>query len=134
MPDGPKIFRLEKTVTVPVVVIRPMVPGPDGAMWFTNYTPAAPVGTIGRITTTGTVTVFSSPKIFGPSGITSGPDGALWFTNYAGDTIGRITTSGAVTTYTTPYTLSSVQSIAPGPAGTLWFTGLSAVIGKVSGI
>ena len=62
------------------------------------------------------------------------PDGALWFTNYAGDTIGRITTSGAVTTYTTPFTLSSIQSIAPGPAGTLWFTGLSSVIGKISGI
>jgi virginiamycin B lyase len=104
-------------------------------MWFTNYTPGTPEpGTIGRISTTGTVTVLSSRKINGPSGITAGPDGALWFTNYAGNTIGRITTSGAVTTYTTPFTLSLIQSIAPGPAGTLWFTGLPAVIGKISGI
>ena len=109
--------------------------GPDGAMWFTNYTPGTPApGTIGRISTKGTVTVFPSRKINGPFGITSGPDGALWFTNYNGNTIGRITTSGVVTTYATPFTLSLIQFIAPGPAGTLWFTGLTDVIGEISGI
>jgi virginiamycin B lyase len=62
--------------------------GPDGALWFTNestpepitaYTPY-PLGSIGRITTAGVVTEYTS-GVDGPGDITIGPDGALWFTN-----------------------------------------------------
>src|SRR5690242_855284 len=45
--------------------------GPDGALWFTNS------WTIGRITTTGQVTVYPDPGIDTPATITAGPDGAL---------------------------------------------------------
>jgi streptogramin lyase len=47
--------------------------GPDGAMWFTNTGNSS----IGRITTTGTVTDHRGPDISIPEGITAGPDGAL---------------------------------------------------------
>ena len=57
---------------------RGIAAGPDGALWFTNYQG----GSIGRITTGGTVTSFGHPSIQGPRGITAGPDGALWFTNF----------------------------------------------------
>ncbi len=101
--------------------------GPDGALWFTNggISSVATSGgssfsfggssSIGRITTSGVVTNFTSPNIEFPSSITAGPDGALWFTNggvgplsvlggdpfFGGDTssIGRITTSGVVTSF-----------------------------------
>ena len=65
-----------------------ITPGPDGALWFTNS------GSIGRITTSGTVTNYKGTGIDAPKAITSGPDGALWFTNYGDNSIGSITTSG----------------------------------------
>lgn len=52
--------------------------GPDGNVWFTD-----PCCVIGRITPTGTVSLFESPTLSrgsGPNGITLGPDGDLWFT------------------------------------------------------
>ena len=59
--------------------------GPDGALWFTNTGNSS----IGRITTSGVVTNYTSGSVTDPTSITAGPDGALWFTN--GDSIGRIT-------------------------------------------
>ncbi len=67
--------------------------GPDGALWFTNNGNGSG-NSIGRITTSGTVTTGTGTGISGPEGITAGPDGALWFTNNgdgSGNSIGRIT-------------------------------------------
>jgi hypothetical protein len=91
--------------------------GPDGALWFTNSGNAS----IGRITTTGTVTNYTGTGISAPSGITAGPDGALWFTNYLNNSIGRITTAGAVTNYTGTG-INGPSGIVAGPDGALWFT------------
>jgi len=95
--------------------------GPDGALWFTTN------GSIGRITTSGVVTMFSGPDIEGPDAITSGPDGALWFTNYSSPadvtyegSVGRITTSGAVSLYTSPG-INVPYAPTSGPDGALWF-------------
>ncbi len=63
--------------------------GPDGALWFTNYSNA---NSIGRITTSGVVTSYTDPSILDPYAITAGPDGALWFTDIGNSTIGRVTT------------------------------------------
>ena len=101
--------------------------GPDGALWFTNGD-----NSIGRITTSGVVTVYRSHDIRDPQGIVAGPDGALWFTNYGGDSIGRITTSGAVTDYTNP-AIDHPLDITSGPDGALWFTNLgNDSIGRMS--
>ena len=73
--------------------------GPDGALWFTNWTYNGTnymQGSIGRISTTGVVSALHPPSIVEPTGITTVPDGALWFTNYGTNSIGRITTAGAI--------------------------------------
>src|SRR5438132_88189 len=51
--------------------------GPDGALWFTDPTP----NKIGRITTSGHVTLFPVPTAAANAYfIAAGPDGNLWFT------------------------------------------------------
>ena len=58
--------------------------GPDGNVWFTEYSTAA----IGRITTAGVVTEFAVPTgASAPLMITPGTDGNLWFTEYASSKI-----------------------------------------------
>jgi len=92
--------------------------GPDGALWFTNYSNSS----IGRITTAGVVTKYTGTGIDDPDGIAAGSDGALWFTNSGGfDSIGRITTAGVVTNYTGT-DIDDPGGIAAGPDGALWFT------------
>jgi streptogramin lyase len=115
--------------------------GPDGALWFTNPLGGAIdvddgygfAGTIGRLSTSGVLTTFSSPSISFPDGITAGPDGALWFTNSASNSIGRITTAGVVTNYSDPSVDASPTAIATGPDGALWFTNSgSNSIGRIT--
>jgi virginiamycin B lyase len=65
-----------------------MTLGPDKALWFTDGAGKQ----IGRITTTGKITLYRQSGIQGPNGITVGPDKALWVTNVGlpgHDSIGR---------------------------------------------
>src|SRR5205823_5798316 len=63
-----------------------IVPGPDGALWFTAN------GRIGRITTAGTVTSYALPSGSGNRGqdITVGPDKNIWFAETFGNRIGKV--------------------------------------------
>ena len=90
--------------------------GPDGAMWFTEFT----ANKIGRMTAGG---VLSEYPVTGrvPEVITTGPDGALWFTEFDGINIGHITTAGVFTEYPI-LTADSHAGITRGPDGALWFT------------
>ena len=98
--------------------------GPDGALWFTLYK----LNIIGRITTSGVVTLFNCPTPdlqINANSITSGPDGALWFTQSNLNKIGRITTFGSMTEYTLPVANSSPGAITVGPPDpdvAVWFT------------
>ena len=84
-----------------------IVAGPDGALWFTN----TKANSIGQLTTSGVVSMFTGVGVDRPGSITVGPDGALWFTNEASNLIGRITTSGVVSNFTDPsIDLNLVQS------------------------
>ena len=107
--------------------------GPHGTgLWFTDSN-----NSIGRITTTGAVRMFSGGGIdistlANSEGITAGPDGALWFTNPGNNSIGRITTSGKVTNYTGTG-IDFPDGITTGPDGALWFTNpLSDSIGRIT--
>ena len=92
--------------------------GPDGALWFTDASRG-----IGRITTTGTITLYPVPtQSSQPWGIVAGPDGALWFTEFSANQIGRSTTAGVVTEYAIPTANSGPRLITAGPDGALWFT------------
>ena len=92
--------------------------GADKALWFTA-TMLGGAGAIGRITTSGHVTLYSVTAR--TSDITAGPDGALWFTELQTSQIGRITTHGKVTMFSHGIT-SAPYSITAGPDGALWFT------------
>ena len=104
--------------------------GPDGALWFTN----TGNDSIGRITTSGTVSNYTGTGISTPEGIAAGPDGALWFTNAGNASIGRITTGGTVSNYTLiDFGFSGPYRIAAGPDGALWFTDAGrSSIGRIS--
>ena len=105
-----------------------IVPGPDGALWFTQF------NAIGRVTTAGVFTYYPLPASSGtPAGIVAGPDGALWFTEPTGNNIGRITTSGTINEYPIPTSNSGAGFIASGPDGALWFTeNLGNEIGRIT--
>src|SRR5262249_5317872 len=93
--------------------------GPDGNLWFTEYTG----NKIGRINTGGAITEYPIPTADSVlSGIALGPDGNLWFTELLGNKIGRITTVGAITEYPVPAAFSEPYGIALGPDGNMWFT------------
>jgi virginiamycin B lyase len=129
--------------TIPVVASNDNNPapmriavGPDSALWFTNNNS----GYIGRITTTGTITQYSTGTTGGgcPQGITTGPDGNLWFIETCGDSgspggyIGRSTPSGAVSHFSAPSVNSQMSEIALGPDGNLWFSdGGTSSIGRI---
>jgi streptogramin lyase len=85
--------------------------GSDGNLWFTEGT----VSHIGRITTSGVITHFTSgiSAVSGLYAIAPGPDGNLWFTENAGNRIGRITTTGGA-----PLLQSAVSRKMHGGAGT----------------
>ena len=126
--------------------------GPGGALWFSgsggSFSNPIP-GFIGRISPSGTVTLFtkglspsascSTPTSCSVGSLTVGPDGNLWFSGSGGSGsnstpgfIGRISPSGAVTLFTkglspsascsTP-TSCSVGSLTIGPGGDIWFLG-----------
>ena len=94
--------------------------GPDGNLWFTE----TQAGRIGRITPSGTITIFvegiARNEIgSAPDGITAGPDGNLWFADGDANRIGRITPSGEVTEFPTPdYEPSGVAA----QGDVIWFT------------
>jgi len=120
--------------------------GPDGNLWFTEFSG----GGIGRIGTDGTIAEYPGPIPPGnpgfdpatsrPVSIVAGPDGALWFTdegtgNSAGaGGIGRITTSGVANLFTAGIAPGSQpEGIALGPDGNLWFTEAAGnTIGRIT--
>ena len=100
----------------------PITAGPDRNLWFGEYNASSGVADIGKITTTGTATIYSIPGRtgYGPGGITSGPGGDIWFTEVgSGGYIGKITPGGTVTVVAP---VAWPRENAPGPGGNLWFT------------
>jgi virginiamycin B lyase len=101
--------------------------GQDGAFWFTD----SPVGGnylggyVGRMTISGTYSAYLVPEvdaILEPRRIVSGSDGALWFLiSTPTSQIGRMTTSGALTLYPLPANTSTYNMVV-GPDGALWIT------------
>jgi streptogramin lyase len=101
-----------------------MTSGPDGNLWFTEYTGDK----IGRITPDGTITEFDVPTAAaGPNTITAGPDGNVWFTEVGGNRVARITPAGVITEFSAGITSASEPwGITAGPDGNVWFTEFAA--------
>jgi len=84
---------------------------PDGGLWFTGN------GAIGRITTSGTATVYplntnSFATYAGGTGlaITVGPDGAMWFAVDGDNAVGRATLSNAASPIISQITPSTIPT------------------------
>jgi streptogramin lyase len=87
--------------------------GPGGkSVWFTSLL----TDNLVRVQPNGLFTVYSSPEIYGPLGITAGPDGDMWFTNARSDTIGLLTPSGKITLYYGTF-LAGPDYLAAAPDG-----------------
>ena len=97
--------------------------GPDGNIWFAA---SENPGAIGRITTSGTITLFTTGLTTNsaPLDIVAGADGNLYFTeNASPGRLGQITTAGAITEFSTGLTTASGPwGIASGADGNIWFT------------
>jgi len=91
-------------------------------LWFTGVNNA-----VGRVTTSGGITLVPLSGLFIPTKIVTGGDGNLWFTNGELHVIGRMTTAGKVTSYTIPPSSGSdgYMGIARGPGRSIWFTNAS---------
>jgi virginiamycin B lyase len=103
---------------------RGIAAGPDGAIWFTEYT----ADMIGRIDpTTHAISEFAVPTpLSQPRAIAAGPDGAMWFTEFGTNKIGRIDpklatpgTSNGITEFSP--TAGSPRGIVAGPDNAMWF-------------
>jgi streptogramin lyase len=122
---------------LPTAGSRPLwiAAGPDGNLWFTEYTYFGDFipNKIGRITRDGVITEFSIPTAGSlPFGIAAGPDGNLWFTEAAGNKIGRITPAGDITEFPLPAN-GGPLGICLGPDGALWFAENAAnKIGRIT--
>jgi streptogramin lyase len=106
--------------------------GADGNIWFAEGQGS---GKIGRISTSGTITEFTTGLTRPPEGIAAGPDGNVWFTaSNGGDRIGLITPAGSISEFSAGLTPNSQpSSLVAGPDGNLWFTERNnAAIGRVT--
>lgn len=104
--------------------------GPDGNLWYTDG--FASGSNIGRITPSGTITLFPVPSGDSEGEIAAGPDGNLWFPEYRTNKIGRITPAGVITEF--PVSPGgNFYGITAGPDGNMWFTnGTGATIGRIT--
>ena len=117
-----------------------ITPGPDGALWFTGQ---GNTDALGRITTSGGLTLFPLPiyprpdyngyNNLEPNSITVGPDGALWFTAQRVNVLGRMTTQGDATFYALPLPANAgtASSITLGPDRALWIGSNGCIIRAV---
>jgi streptogramin lyase len=102
--------------------------GTDGNMWFTLRSPISSsyYNAIGRITTSGAVTLYTAGLSAGDIAvhdIALGPDGNMWFTEEYGNRVGSITPGGTITEYSTGISPYSVPvDVTAGPDGNVWFT------------
>jgi virginiamycin B lyase len=144
-PDGQiSEFTVHSSSAGLILDLRCLSPGPDGNLWFTTSAVLRvgpvlePKGRIGKITTTGVITLY--PHTFPGElyAITAGPDGAMWFTETTpsqDNTIGRITTTGDHTEYPLPDSgfLIVASGITAGPDGAIWFAEAGAQeIGRIT--
>jgi streptogramin lyase len=110
--------------------------GPDGAVWFTELVcqdlsceSPPPSGKIGRITSAGRITEFTTPTA---GRITTGSDGNLWFVEVSANKIGRLTPGGTLTQFDVPSTVTPLRGITAGPDGALWCTTSSSTVLRIT--
>lgn len=105
-----------------------IIAGPDDDLWFIEQPwvdSEPPEYRIGRITTAGSVTMFSlGPRARGlVESLALGPDGNIWFTLPNQGGVGRMSPQGVVTVFRRGIVRGSApDAITAGADGNLWFT------------
>jgi virginiamycin B lyase len=100
-----------------------LLPAANSVIWFAQQRG----GLIGRMTTTGQVTILNSTGTGenpGSMSITAGGDGSIWFSSSSDDRIGRITPEGTVTYYELPKSPrpAGVVQLVVASNGDVWFS------------
>lgn len=130
--QGPPTVTLhEYPVRTQMSGLQGITAGPDGALWFTEYSSSR----VGRITTAGSITEdwSATSPLIGPIDIAAGLDGALWVTASLNNQIGRVTTAGVIGSYSLTSGNPRPYGITAGPDGALWFTEyLGGQIGRIT--
>jgi streptogramin lyase len=126
-------FPLPANVQPPANIAK----GPDGNLWFTVPTTFgfnSPAGSIGKMTTSGSFTLYPLPSgstISSADQITAGPDGNVWFSEGAAK-IAKISPSGQIQEFALPNNFFTVSAITAGPDGNVWYTRPGFGVGKVT--
>jgi len=98
-----------------------IVTGPDGNLWFTEYTGMR----IGVYNVTTKLATEFGPLQSPATSIAPGPDGNVWFAERAIDgsstVIGRVTPAGVITEYKATPVIGAVRAMSPGADGNVWF-------------
>jgi streptogramin lyase len=101
-----------------------IVAGPDGNMWYTDYSDSDLI----KMTMSGSTHIFALPANLGPTGIGVGSDGKFYIGLYAQPKIGVATTSGAFSTIPIPSGDSAYNgNPVLGPDGNIWFAELAHI-------
>jgi streptogramin lyase len=139
-PSAPPVFNFEYPDPTPHSFgPEQIVPGGDGALWFTDL--SVTVGQdgpqyINRVTTNGGFTLHAIPSDIGVKEIAWGADGNVWFTDPF-NRIGRMTPSGTIKEFPLPPPTNgnprAPEGIAEGPDGNIWFTEANGnVVGRIT--
>ncbi|HEX4441082.1 MAG TPA: S-layer homology domain-containing protein, partial [Thermoanaerobaculia bacterium] len=103
--------------------------GPDGAVWFTEFTKDK----IGRVDGGGAIDEHPIPAGSATMAITAGADGNLWFSEYGKNKIGRLTPSGDHADFPLLTANAYPEGVTLGADGNVWFAENSgAHVGRVT--
>jgi virginiamycin B lyase len=129
-----------------IIYLNAITPGADGNLWFTadgagdpipGNSLASGIGAVGRITSSGEITLFAeglsqgptenveglppNPQPAGLRGITEGPFKSFWALSSQG--LVRVTRAGKITELPVEIEIGvrGAERLVPGPHGTLWF-------------
>lgn len=111
-----------------------IIAGADGNLWFVALNLGTLAFSIGRITPSGTITLFPVPgshsNVFG---MALGADGNVWYANEASQTVGRVTPAGQITEFPAP-NKTYPYALALGGDGNLYaaFYGHQATLLKIT--
>jgi virginiamycin B lyase len=109
---------------------RDIANGPNDGFWFpyTTMASSSQAKYIGKITSTGTLTLFTVPTNFTgiPSKITRGPNDTVWFSSYEGG-VASISSTGTMTVYSLSGGIH-IREVATGSDGALWMATSSGVV------
>jgi len=121
-PDASNSFvRIVCTGITPGSQAYTITTGPDGNLWFTEYT-----GTrIGMYNPTTMLATEFGPLQSPARSITAGPDGNVWFAERSPDgsqsVLGRVTPTGQITEYASTPVPGSIAAMTAGADGKVWF-------------